>query len=393
MKHTRFPFKLSYLAFTGLILGAIPFAQASDIKLSGFLSIGGGFIDDEKVDLPYNGFSEEDLTIKNNILGLQVTGTISDKVTATGQFIARSSNTYAVNSEWAYLTYQVSDSSKIRAGRLRTPFYMYSDFLDVGYAYSWISPPREVYYLPFNNIDGVDFYTSASLGSFDTTLQAYFGSFDDELELGGSIAQAKTRNQMGIAATFGRDWWNLRAAFHQADLTVDSASLTTLATTLSSVASGAFVHNADQLLLKEDKVQFVQLGGTIDTGTFVAAAEHIELDAMDSFLGKNVREYVMLGVRTGDWLFHVTGSKSKDELSHPEQGIPASPSTNALIGYIKGASAQESKIRDVLTLGTRWDVTGSTALKFQIDSIKNTNALTQVKTDQKVFSVAVQTVF
>lgn len=390
MKACHLNLKKSGLALAILVSGLAPLVQASDVKLSGFLSVGGGLVDDES-KLPYNGLSEEDFTIKNNVLGLQVTGTISENLTATGQFIARGSKNYQVNSEWAYLTYKVSDSSKIRAGRLRTPFYMYSDFLDVGYAYSWISPPREVYYLPFNNIDGIDFYTSATLGSFDTTFQAYFGSFDDELELGGSLAQANTRNQMGVAGTFGKDWWNLRAAYHRADLTIESVSLTTLATTLRQFN---FAANADKVLMDDDSVNFVEIGGTIDTGTFVAAAEHIELDATDSFLGKNVREYVMLGVRSGAFLYHVTASKSDDEISHPEAGIPAGVSlpvvgsTNYLIGVLKGAAMQESIHRDVLTLGVRWDVTSGTALKFQFDDIDD-----DAQGKQKVFSAAVQTVF
>ncbi len=383
-------FKTNSLTLAVLLLGFASIAHASDVKLSGFLSVGGGMVSDEE-KFSYNGISEEDFTIKNNVLGVQITGTISDKLSATGQFIARGSNNYQVDSEWAYLTYKVSDSSKIRAGRLRTPFYMYSDFLDVGYAYSWITPPREVYYLPFNNIDGVDFYTSASVGSFDTTFQAYFGSFDDELELGGNLAQANTRNQMGVAGTFGKDWWNLRAAYHRADLTIESPSLTTLANTLRQFN---FAANADKVLMDDDSVNFIQLGGTIDTGTFVAAAEHIELDATDSFLGKNVREYVMLGIRSGELLYHVTASKSDDEISHPEAGIPAGValpvvgSTNYLIGVLKGAAMQESIHRDVLTLGVRWDVTSGTALKFQFDDIDD-----DAEGTQKVFSVAVQTVF
>jgi hypothetical protein len=169
----------------------------------------------------YGGYDEEDLTLNKNLLGLQITGQVADKLTATAQFIARSGSDYEVNSEWAYLTWQASDNSKVRVGRLRTPFYMYSDFLDVGYSYAWITPPQEVYYLPFNNVDGIDYYTTAVIAGFDTSFQAYFGSFDDELSLGGSTSAAKTRNQMGIAATLGKNWWTLRAAYHQADLSVD----------------------------------------------------------------------------------------------------------------------------------------------------------------------------
>lgn len=390
MKMCKSYFKKSGLAPAILMAMLAPSVYATDINFSGFLSVGGGFVDDETKSF-YSGSNEEDFTIQNNIFGFQVTSTISDKITLTGQYIARSGNNYQVNSEWAYLNYKVSESSKIRAGRLRIPFYMYSDFLDVGYAYSWISPPREVYYLPFNNIDGIDFYNSTSIGKFDTTFQAYFGSYDDELESGGNIVQANVRNQMGVAVTFGKDWWNLRAAYHRSDLTVNSPDVAILAAILRDFK---FSTNADKTLSDDDSTTFIQLGGTIDTGTFVAAAEHIELDAMNSFVGKHIREYVMLGVRSGEFLYHVTASKSNDETSHPEAGIPVGVplpvvgSTDFLIGALKTAAQQASERRDVLTLGVRWDVTSGTALKFQFDDVDD-----RTQGEQKVFSVAVQAVF
>jgi hypothetical protein len=393
--------KPTQLALMVCALGVMP-AQASDVKFSGFLSIGGGMVDDEN-SLAYQGYSEEDFNFNNNILGLQVSGTVAEKLTATAQFIARSNNDYNVGSEWAYLTYQATDSTKIRAGRLRTPFYMYSDFLDVGYAYSWITPPREVYYLPFNNVDGVDIYTTGAIGGFDTSLQAYFGSFDDELDFDGNMLPARTRNQMGVAGTIGKDWWTLRAAYHQAELSIDftlvpisqTASVGSFANTLRAFG---FSKNADNILTEKDKASFVELGLNIDTGRFVAAAEHVEFEPKDSFLSKNVREYVMVGVRAGDWLFHVTGSQSRDETAHPESGIPAGValpvvgSTNVLIANLKGLAASQVVDRDVLTLGTRWDFTSSAALKLQFDSIDD-NMPGGGSRDQKVFSVALQTVF
>lgn len=397
-KLTLRPTRLALMVFA---VGILP-AQASDLKFSGFLSIGGGMVDDEK-SLPYQGYSEEDFNFNNNIIGLQVTGAVAEKLTATAQFIARSEKDYNVASEWAYVTYQATDSTKIRAGRLRTPFYMYSDFLDVGYAYSWITPPREVYYLPFNNVDGVDFYTTASLGGFDASLQGYFGSFTDELDFSGAVLPAKTRNQMGIAGTIGKDWWTLRAAYHEAELTIDFSQVpigatATIGSFANTLRSFTFTKNADNLLTEKDKAGFAELGLNIDTGRFVAAAEYVEFEPKGSFLSKNIREYVMVGVRTGNWLFHVTGSQSNDEASHPESGIPANValpvvgSTNFLIANLKALAASQVVDRDVLTLGVRWDFTGSAALKLQFDRVDDTQP-DGVSRKQKVLSVALQTVF
>ncbi len=397
MKKISLNRKKNHLAWAIALLMSAHFANASDVTISGFLSVGGGMVDDED-SIPYGGYDEEDLTFDRNLLGLQVSGQVSEKVTATAQLIARSGDDYQVNSEWAYLTWQASDAIKVRAGRLRTPFYMYSDFLDVGYSYAWITPPQEVYYLPFNNVDGVDVYFTGTLGIFDTSLQAYFGSFTDDLVLNGARADAQTRNQMGVSGTVGKDWWTLRAAYHQADLTVDvtgtpispTTTLGGFADTLSALGFGA---NADRLLVEEDDASFSEVGINIDTGRFVAAAEHVEFDPGDAVLSKNIREYVMVGVRAGDWLFHVTAAKAKDEATHPESGIPANQplpvvgSTNVLIGTLKAIAESQVNERDVLSFGTRWDVTTGTAIKFQFDDVDDLDG------DQKVYSVALQTVF
>jgi hypothetical protein len=389
--------KKNHLVWVIALLMATPFANASDVTVSGFLSVGGGMVDDED-SIPYGGYDEEDLTFDRNLLGLQVTGQVSEKVTATAQLIARSGDDYQVNSEWAYLTWQALDAIKVRAGRLRTPFYMYSDFLDVGYSYAWITPPQEVYYLPFNNVDGVDVYFTGTLGIFDTSLQAYFGSFTDDLMFNGVLADAQTRNQMGVSGTIGKDWWTLRAAYHQADLTVDVTSVpinatTTIGSFANTLRQFQFGANADRLLVEDDDASFAEVGINIDTGRFVAAAEHVEFDPGDAMLSKNIREYVMLGVRAGDWLFHVTAAKAKDEATHPETGIPANQplpvvgSTNTLIGISKAIAESQVNERDVISFGTRWDVTTGTAIKFQFDDVDDLDG------DQKVYSVALQTVF
>lgn len=389
--------KTHSLAIAVALCMAAPLTQAGDLDFSGFLSVGGGFVDDEN-SVSYGGYDEEDLTFDQNLLGLQVTGQVNEKITATAQLIARSENDYEVNAEWAYLTWQASDSIKVRAGRLRTPFYMYSDFLDVGYAYAWITPPREVYYLPFNNVDGVDFYATQTLGIFDTSVQVYFGSFDDELMLGGAPSEAKTRNQMGVAGTLGKDWWTLRAAYHQADLSVDMSGVpisptTTMGGFATALTALGYSNNADRLLVEDDDAVFTEFGINIDTGRFIAAAEYVEFDPGDAVLSKNIRQYVMAGVRAGSWLFHVTGSQAKDEAAHPEAGIPANQaipvfgSTNVLIGTLQAIAESQVTERDVVSLGVRWDVASSTALKFQIDDVDDQAS------DQKVFSVALQTVF
>lgn len=373
------------LAIASVMLA--PLTQAADVGISGFLSVGGGMVDDEN-SVSYDGYSEEDLTFDRNLLGLQVTGQVNEKITATAQLIARSEKDYEVTAEWAYLTWQASDNGKVRAGRLRTPLYTYSDSLDVGYSYPWISAPNEVYYLPFNNVDGLDYYLTAALGSFDTTFQAYYGSFESDFSFeDGTQGNASLRNQMGVAATFGKDWWNFRAAFHQADLSVDINSPELNGFVSQLAANPAFAYLVPRITVDDDSGTFAQVGLNIDTGLFVAAAEHVEFEVKETLLAKNVRDYVMVGVRLGDFLFQVTGSKAEDEIADLAAGIPASEQTAPLIGNLQGIAAARDVDREVISFGTRWDVSSGTALKLQVDDVDD------VKGEQKVLSVALQAVF
>lgn len=390
-KTTRADKKNPLAAALALVLAA-PLGQAAELNFSGFLSVGGGIVDEDyDSGSNYAGY-EEDLTFNRNLLGLQVSGQVNEKLSATAQLIARKGDTYDVGAEWAYLTWQATDNMKLRAGRLRTPFYIYSDFLDVGYSYGWITPPQEVYYLPFNNVDGIDLYATQTLGIFDTSVQLYFGSFDDEFNFDGVTSAAQTRNQMGMAATLGKDWWTLRAAYHQADLTVDVTS----AALMPGLNLGQFIGSipapfsfvGPRILVEQEQATFAQIGFTVDTGRFVAAAEHVEFEPENSMLAKNIREYVMLGVRSGDWLFHATAAQSKDEAVNLVAGIPVAPSTAQLIGTLNAIAAAQADEREVISLGSRWDLASGVALKLQIDDVDE-----KVRGDQKVYSVAVQTVF
>lgn len=160
-----------------------------------------------------------------------------------------------------------------------------------------------------------------------------------------------------------------------------------LAGLIGLVAASPFASIIPSIAVEDDKATFGQVGINIDTGLFVAAAEHIEFDVNDSLLAKNVRDYVMVGVRLGDFLVHVTGSKADDEIADLTSGIPVSPQTQPLIDGLNAAAQARDIDREVLSLGTRWDVASGTALKLQLDDVDDAAG------EQKVLSVALQAVF
>ena len=396
------------LAMLGGSLAAIPPSQAGELNFSGFMSVGGGFVTDDVSDptaddftdhFEYYGFYEDNIQFNRNLFGLQLTGDVSEKLSATVQLTARSEEDYKVQAEWAYMTYALTDESQIRFGRLRMPLYLYSDYLDVGYAYPWVSPPREVYYLAVNNIDGIDFYTTGTLGPLDTSFQAYFGGFNDTYDFVNPAQPSnevelttKSRNQVGAAFTLGQSLWNVRAAYHQTDWTLDVSSLFTDLTT--NLENDPFAENdyiIDEVLIEDDSTSFIDLAFTFDNGRFLFVAEHIEFEAENSFLAKQIRQYATAGVRFGDFMLHGTYQIAKDE-RHELEKLVEGEAYDFYASGLEQASTLLLRDQTVATVGIRYDFTPGAAFKLQVDQIDRTN-YDKSEADQTVVQFAIQSVF
>ena len=152
----RKAFKLTLLAAAvGLATGS---AQAADIRIDGFASVVyGQTLNKDEGSFQDAKYDSEANYQADSLYGIQFRADISEGLSATAQILGKGAEDYDAKIAWAYFTYQLNDSFTVKAGRQRLPYFLYSDFLDVGYAYHWIAPPSEVYELGgFDNIDGVN---------------------------------------------------------------------------------------------------------------------------------------------------------------------------------------------------------------------------------------------
>ena len=66
--------------------------------------------------------------------GAQFSYGLTDTLGVTVQATAKAEqDEWKANLEWAYLSWQADDNLMLRGGRLRSPVFMYSETLDVGY--------------------------------------------------------------------------------------------------------------------------------------------------------------------------------------------------------------------------------------------------------------------
>ncbi|QGX41173.1 DNA topoisomerase IV [Permianibacter aggregans] len=394
--------KWAFAAVASCVMTAVH----ADVSFSGFLSVGGGIADEEIFPVTggdaysYAGYNSEDFTFDSDTLfGLQVSSEISEKLRVTGQFVARGTEDYSVSAEWAYISYEVNDQFTWRMGRFRTPLYLYSDYVDVGYAYSWIRTPRAVYYLPFNNVQGADFIWRFQLGSWDGSVQGYYGALTDSFFNTDFQATLSTelRNQMGVAFSVGNDWLTLRAAYHQADLALTGYETPQLQGLIATLNGLGFSDNANRLIT-DDSGNFLAFGYTIDTGMFVSSGEVIEFEVEDSPFSLDKRAYVMAGLRFGDVLVHITHAKTEDEAADLSSGIPNAGPLAAIVSALNGIAAGSVAEVETNSIGLRWDFTPGSAFKLQYDMTEDTSPgnladFGQSDVELNVVSFAIQTVF
>ena len=233
--------------------------------------------------------------------GAQLNYGLTDTLGVTLQATAKPlQDEWQANLEWAYLSWQANDQLMVRAGRLRSPVYMYSESLDVGFSYPWLRLPDEVYsQVQLTNYEGADVVYTLPLSYGSVTFQVAAGqaknrdyfAYDDLF----SIDYGKLFGANVSLAT--NDYGTFRVGYVEADIS----------TTIDGVVNAFGTPIYRQLLeLKKDKGKFTSIGYQYDNGTWLTAnewttrvTENDNNASIDSF-------YLMGGRRFGDFLAHVT---------------------------------------------------------------------------------------
>ena len=188
----KYPNKIGSIACFSCL--CMPISAYADINLNGFATIGLGQVVNTNVEDGKGQIYgiEEDISLaQGSLIGLQFGADMGDGLTATAQIISKGSNDWVPETEWAYISYDVSDQVRIIAGKQRSPYYMYSEFVDVGYAYHWISPPEGVYSLPFDSTNSVSAIINNYFGDFETNLQLMYGQNEKDQVLHRSNVNEK----------------------------------------------------------------------------------------------------------------------------------------------------------------------------------------------------------
>jgi len=341
---------------------AAPAMAGEDLQINGFLSVGATMADSN--DATIAGADNQGGFKNDNVLGLQIQKQVNDSTTVTGQLVSRGTDDYKTEAAWAFVTYAATDDLDLRMGRLRIPFFYYSDFLEVGYAYNWVRPPEEVYRIGFSSFDGVDLTQRFSSGNFDGSVQVYYGRFQGDLTIGGNPLDTDLRNLTGIALAGEVGNFGSRLSYHQAELIIPASA----------------ADPVEDFRYSGQTSTFLEAALTYDDGDNSVIAEWTQLDHDTSALLDDSAWLVSAARRIDEVVIHLTYSTQVDKY---DSGI------NGDMQKARGLGTEETST----TLGLRWDYDSSAALKFEVQH-NDEEMVEGVDGDSAIlYSVAVDVIF
>jgi len=163
----------------GVVLFVSQSALAVDYSLSGFGTIGYAQSDQSYKYQRY--INKSGTFMRDSVFGAQIDAKLTPEWGATVQ--AKYASAIDNDSEWkpviswAFLSYRPSNDLLMRAGKLRIPFYLVSENMDVGETYTAARLSSELYsQSPTMDFTGVSFVKNWDFGDNEVYLDGYWGN-------------------------------------------------------------------------------------------------------------------------------------------------------------------------------------------------------------------------
>lgn len=309
-------------------------------RFNGFFTIG---VYQSNNNLGYLDSSDEYDFYNLSILGLQNEFLLSADTSFIVQIVGRGSDDFSPDFEWAYLKHTFDNYVTMKGGKLRVPFYMYSDYLEVGFAQPWANPPDDVYgFVPFNSYLGVDVSYDFEFDESTLQVQAFVGQSEED----GDIFQ----ELIGANVSWVFDEITLRAIAGETKITVDED------------AASADIQDDN------NPADFIGFGAIYDNGTLLAVSE-ITRAQVDGAYPDVATAYVTLGYRVNNLMpyISVSGMETIDNEEREDNPALSIPYTAKRRSY---------------SLGVRYELLSNLTVKADVTRVSDfgdTNGLLESK--------------
>ncbi len=293
----------------------------------------------------------------DSVLGVQAGLQFGERNAAVVQLVTRETQRgdYDPRAALAFVSHALTPELTVRAGRLRSPFFMLSDTADINYNQTWVRPPVEVYGLnPFSDLDGIDLLHRSRIGEAFVELHPYVGRSSVPVIGGG---RARLSDLLGMRVTVESGRLSLSAGYAQADLAVQRTTVSALdpSPALASRLSGS---GAD--------ASFSSLGLQWDDGRWLISTE-LARTSISAFSNSATSAYLSVGRRVGNLTPYVSVARQRQDDPLAELSIGSNDAERELITTFNRTRNQAQRS---ITAGLRWDVLHNTALKAEFAHVR-----------------------
>jgi hypothetical protein len=292
-------------------------------------------------------------------LGLQGTAKITDKLSLVGQVVFQGGNDFKPVVDWAYASYDVSNSVTVQAGRKRLPLFAYSDYFDVGYSYPWMRPPGDLYGWQIVAYNGANVMYKTNVKGVAVTTNVWTGKETDH--------DNRMLGQIYYGDRVDETWKDIIGGY--VDLDMDVVTLRAVA--MTNKVDRWVGRDAGRVVNKDGvKQNFYGLSSNVEYKNVVLRTE---INRFERPSVKDIYSIYLVGAgyRMGNFLPMVTYSSFKEDFK---------------------TSPSENEIHNTTSVSLRWDVKPGTALKVQYDDFRDKSAFAFVG-NSKTVAVSIDQVF
>lgn len=347
--------------------------------LHGFGTLGGSYNTNGDFIYRENVFStigsSNDFSLATHTkFGLQLDTNITDNLKATIQtiFYQKEKGQIQTDLDWAYLKYSPTDYLNFKIGRMKIPFFIFSDSSNINYTNIWTHMPKEtvISSVPVSSYNGLETELLFNLKEHNISLQSYIGEEKSKIygSLGGSPLDAEFKNAYGFSITDYYGDFKVRASYFAGDLNFDNDDLNKLLLA-GRVLGVPTINNYD---LGKLNLSLYALGFTYQFDNIFLASEYTSVELDNKVIDDMKGWYISTGYQLDKIMPYVTYGESKQKVAYPISDIPILPDIyggRTLYDGFNRMSEAFNYSQKSISFGIRYDIKKNLALKTQIDRI------------------------
>jgi hypothetical protein len=342
---------------------ALALPATAQVRISGFGQVVASHQSGDGA-YPLLGYDDGWSMREESIFAVQLSADLNEKFSATAQILAQGRDSFEPTFAWAYLSWQASDNLSFKFGRQRLPFFTYSDYLDVGYAYPWVRPNMAVYNFIFlRDIDAVSATWSTNSGAWDHELSLMLGKYSGTTLVAGVPSPSKLENTAFAAWEASYDsWLNLRVGYGRTDATTLVQPLESLFNVLDTLGLSTLRAALD---LNEDLATFAGLGVNVEHGNWWLGAERTRVTQDKTFQPQRNEWHAYAGYRFGTVMPYLSvghrDARPRDDIAATVPATLPPPLRNGILGLLNSTALDDT----YTSVGVRWDFMKNIAFKFE----------------------------